>query len=58
MEKIFLITKTEKGYNLTCKSANTYNKYGVKDLFKAMNELADIFNNALGVGILFEVQGN
>lgn len=59
MEKtaVFTITQEAKGVSLKSKRYNTYNRINIpeKDLFKAMNELADIFNNVLKLGILFEV---
>lgn len=57
----FTITREEKTtgwyYTLKCKSYNLYNKYDVheKNLYEAMAELADIFNNVIGVSIVFEI---
>ena len=57
----FIITREEKPtgwyYKLMCKSYNRYNKYDVheKNLYDAMYELTDIFNNVIGVGIVFEI---
>ena len=58
MNAVFTISKGVKGFNITNKRFNTYNKYEVpaSELFKAMTELADIFNNVLEVAILFEVE--
>lgn len=57
---IFTISKGIKGINIKTKNRkfNTYNKYELseQDLFKAMSELADIFNNIIGVGITFDVE--
>ena len=59
MEKtaVFTIMKSDKGFSIKSKSYNTYNKYNVpeKQLFEAMAELTDTFNNVIGVAILFEV---
>ena len=59
MEKtaVFTITKSDKGLNIKSKAYNTYNRYNVpeKQLFEKMAELADIFNNVIGVAIVFEV---
>lgn len=58
----FTITRHEKTtgwyYTLKCKAYNQYNKYDVHEklLYEAMEELADTFNNVLGVGILFGVE--
>lgn len=61
---VFTITETDKGFsiggtlNITSKRYNTYNKYGVRkaDLYDVMCELADIFNNVIGIGIEFVVE--
>ena len=63
MEKtaVFMITREEKtnGWFYTIKSRmyNTYNKYDLNEhqLFEAMEELTDTFNNVLNLAILFEV---
>ena len=59
MEKaaVFTIMKSDKGLNIKSKAYNTYNKYNVpeKQLFKAMAELTDTFNNVIGVAVVFEV---
>ncbi len=63
MEKTatFTITREEKTngwyYTLRCKAYNQYNKCGVyeKHFFEAMEELTDIFNNVIGIGIVFEI---
>lgn len=54
---VFTITKGDKGYNIKSKRYNLYNCYNVKedDIFTAMQRLTDTFNNALEIGILFEV---
>lgn len=43
--------------SLLSKKYNTYNKYCIKkvDLFKALAELTDIFNNVLGIAIVFDM---
>ena len=43
--------------SLLSKKYNRYNKYCIKkaDLFKALAELTDIFNNVLGIAIVFDV---
>lgn len=57
----FTITREERtnGYYYTLKSKafNQYNKYDVHEKFfyEAMEELADTFNNVLGIGIVFEI---
>ena len=57
---VFTITEEDKGYtlNITSKRYNTYNRYNVRkaDLFATMSELADIFNNVIGIGIDFVVE--
>lgn len=57
---IFTISKGIKGINIKTKHGkfNTYNKYEIseQDLFRAMSELADIFNNIIGIGIAFDVE--
>ena len=61
---VFTITENDKGFsigntlNITNKKYNTYNKYGVRkaDLYDVMCELADIFNNVIGIGIDFVVE--
>ena len=60
MEKtaIFTITPTMKGtYNIKSKAFNRYNQIDISRdcLFSAMNQLADVFNNVLKIGILFEI---
>lgn len=59
MEKaaVFTIMKSDKGLNIKSKAYNTYNKYNVpeKQLFEAMAELTDTFNNVIGVAVVFEV---
>lgn len=56
-EAVFTITKGANGLDLKCKHYNTFNRYNIPEsiLFKAMNEIADIFNNIIGVAIVFEV---
>ena len=61
---VFTITENDKGFsigntlNITSKKYNRYNQYNVRkaDLFAAMCELADIFNNVIGIGIDFVVE--
>lgn len=55
---VFTVMKNGDGtYRIFCKNGfNTYNKYDAKDLYKAMVELADVFNNVIKMGILFEVE--
>ena len=59
MEKtvVFTISKDGKNYNIKSKAFNTYNKIGVpaNQLFEAMEELTDTFNNVLEYAILFEI---
>ena len=54
----FIISKTSDGLNIKSARFNRYNRYGIpeKDLFNTMCELADIFNNVLGLGIEFCVE--
>ena len=54
----FTISKGVKGLNIKAHKYNTYNKYEVppSKLFDAMSELADVFNNILEIGIMFEVE--
>lgn len=60
MEKtaVFTITVSNGLYNIKCKEYNLYNQIGVSRdcLFTAMSQLADVFNNVLKIGILFEVE--
>ena len=55
---VFTIMKNENGtYRIFCKNGfNTLNRYDVRDLFKAMVEMTNIFNNDIKMGILFEVE--
>ena len=55
---VFTVMKNGDGtYRIFCKNGfNTFNRYDVRDLFKAMTELANIFNNDIKMGILFEVE--
>lgn len=55
---VFTVMENENGtYRIFCKNGfNRLNRYDVKDLFKAMNELTNIFNNDIKMGILFEVE--
>jgi len=59
MEKtaVFTISRSDNGINIKSKGYNTYNKYGLqeKQLFDAMAELSDVFNNVIGIAIVFEV---
>lgn len=63
MERVatFTITREEKTYGwyytLKCKEYNQYNKYDVhaKHFYETMEELADVFNNVIGIGIVFEI---
>ena len=63
MEKTVVFTVSKSGatggkkYNLTSKAFNLYNKLEVPEqqLFEAMAELTDTFNNVLGFAILFEI---
>lgn len=44
-------------YRIVCKNRfRTYNRYTVKNLFKEMSELTNIFNNDIKMGILFEIE--
>ena len=54
---IFTISKGRKGYNITCAQYKPYEYIEIPGfkIFQAMEELADTFNNKLGLGILFEV---
>lgn len=60
MEKTAVFTISNAGtgkYNIKSKKFNLYNKLEVKDteLFQAMEELTDTFNNVIGYAILFEI---
>ena len=54
---IFVIKEGVKGYDITNRQYNVYNRYEVpKDqLFVSMTEMSDIFNNVLEIAITFEV---
>ena len=60
MEKtaIFTISKSGRRYNIKSKQFNTYNKIDVPatELFEALEELTDVFNNVIGYAILFEIE--
>lgn len=61
MENEAVFTIRNDGGNtcsLLSKKYNTYNKYCIKkaDLFNALGELTDIFNNVLGLAIVFEME--
>ena len=55
---LFTISKGNYGYNIQCASYSKYNYLEVPGfvLPNAMAELADIFNNTLKIGILFEIE--
>lgn len=55
---IFTISKGSNGINIKSNRFNTYNRIEVPEaqLFKAMEELADIFNNVLAIGIEFVIE--
>ena len=44
-------------YNIKSKAFNRYNQIDISRdcLFFAMNQLTDVFNNVLKIGILFEI---
>ena len=44
-------------YNIKSKAFNRYNQIDISRdcLFTAMNQLTDVFNNVLKIGILFEI---
>ena len=54
---IFTISKSGRRYNIKSKQFNTYNKIDVPEteLFNALEELSDVFNNVLDYAILFEI---
>ena len=58
---VFTITREEKTtgwyYTLKCKAFSQYNRVDIheKRFYETMEELADTFNNVIGVGILFEI---
>jgi hypothetical protein len=56
---IFEITANKGTYQIktTNRKYNLYNQYDVSRdcLFTAMNQLADVFNNVIGVGIYFVI---
>ena len=60
-DAVFTITRSSstkgKRLNIKSKRYNLYNKYEVpeKDLFIVMCELAEVFNNELGIGITYEI---
>ncbi len=53
----FTITVNNGLYDIKCKAFNLYNQCGVSRdcLFTAMNQLTDVFNNVLNIGVLFEI---
>lgn len=55
---IFTISHGIKGYNIKCKAFNTYNRYNIQksEIITTMEQLADIFNNVLEIGIMFVVE--
>lgn len=54
----FTITADNGQYNIKSKAYNLYNQYNISRdcLFATMYRLADIFNNVLKIGIVFEVE--
>ena len=54
---VFTIRKVDGRFNFTCKRYNTYNRYGVMfiEIYKTMEEITDVFNNVIGVGVTFEI---
>lgn len=59
MEKTatFTISRDGRLYNIKSKSFNTYNRVGITvvELFNEMEHLADVFNNVIGIGVVFEI---
>ena len=63
MERIATFTITREKdingwyYTMKCKAYNQYNKYDVpeKRFYDALEELTDIFNNVIGIGVVFEI---
>lgn len=59
MEKTatFTISRDGRLYNIKSKSFNTYNRIGITqvELFNEMEYLSDVFNNVIGIGIVFEI---
>ena len=57
-EAVFTISKGAKGYDIKCKAFNTYNRYGLAkdEIFTAMEQLADVFNNVLEIAVVFDVE--
>ena len=55
---IFTISRGDYGYNIKNPEFSSYNRIEVPSivLHKAIDELADIFNNTLNLGILFEIE--
>lgn len=56
---IFTISRGQAGrLNVKSKRFNTYNRNEIPEnqLFRVMEELADIFNNVLGFGIEFVIE--
>ena len=55
---IFTISRGNYGYNIKCTAHSDYNRIEVPGfvLHKAIEELSDIFNNTLKIGILFELE--
>lgn len=51
------IYEVDEVYNIKVNGFNAYNKYAVPKcaLWLEMNDLADLFNNVLEIGILFEL---
>ena len=60
MEKsaTFTISKGTKGYDIKCRAFNTYNRYAVSndELFSAMEQISDVFNNVLEIAVTFDVE--
>ena len=55
---IFTVMKDSDGtYRVFCRNRfASHSRFGVKDLFKTMSELTTLFNNEIGMGILFEIE--
>lgn len=55
---IFTISVSDRGYSIKNSEYSAYNYINIPGIkiYWAMEELADTFNNKLGLGILFEIE--
>jgi hypothetical protein len=54
----FTISNGTKGYDIKCKAFNAYNRYNLAkdEIFTAMEQISDVFNNVLEIAVVFDVE--